>query len=61
MTYSYNREVDAFPHLWIYAGTAILSIIIPENRSLYGYLWTFSIWLEAFSIIPQLYMLFKES
>lgn len=58
---TYDRNLDSFPHLWIYLFSALIAISLPEHQSLYGYLWTFSIWAEAGTIIPQLFMLIRES
>lgn len=56
---SLDRESDTFPHYFLYAGAFILAIIIHKSLNPADLLWSFSIWLEALSILPQLAMITK--
>lgn len=56
---TYKKEEDSFKHWkFVVAPCAILAVLICENRfSLMELLWTFSIYLEAVAIMPQLVIL----
>lgn len=56
---SYDKESDALPHYYVYGAALILAIIIHKSLNPLDFLWSFSIWLEAFAILPQLYMINK--
>lgn len=51
---SYQKDLDKFQYEWLVAFCAILAMIFIEFYSISEYLWTFSIYLEAVAIIPQL-------
>jgi len=57
---TYDRVSDELPH-WLYLvpPCAILGIIFNEEFTLVEVLWSFSIWLEAVTYLPQLAMLRK--
>jgi len=51
---SYDSKADSFSMPLLIVPCAILSLVINEYFSLVEILWTFSIYLEAVAIIPQL-------
>lgn len=58
---SYNPEVDAFPIQYLIAPCAVLGIAINQDHtSPFEMVWAFSIYLEAVSILPQLFLLQKQ-
>jgi ER lumen protein retaining receptor len=60
---TYDKIYDSFPHYTtIYPFCMILTTIFHvtfRNHPYFQYVWTFSIILEAFAIIPQLYIMRK--
>ena len=57
---TYDPIGDNFPHIkFIYPGAAVLALIINTGYSAFELSWSFSIWLEAFAILPQLFMVQK--
>lgn len=57
---SYQREQDDFPHFqYVLPAAAILALLIHKKFRLFELSWSFSIWLEALAILPQLKMLTK--
>lgn len=56
---SYDRESDSLPHYFLYLGALVLAIIIHKSLHPLEFIWSFSVWLEAFAILPQLYMINK--
>lgn len=54
-----NDDLDTFPAHYLVLGAAVLAIVLPADfkYTVSMILWTFSLWLESFAIIPQLYML----
>lgn len=54
-----NNNLDTFPAHYLVAGSLSLAIVLPAEfkYNIGTILWTFSLWLESFAIIPQLYML----
>lgn len=58
---SYNPEADAFPIEYLLAPCAVLGVLINQDHwSLFEMIWAFSIYLEAVSILPQLFLLQKQ-
>ena len=50
---TYDPIGDNFPHIkFIYPGAVILALIINTGYSAFELSWSFSIWLEAFAILP---------
>lgn len=64
MTKKYKKpiqeDVDQFPVKYLLAGAGVFSLIFTHKYSLGEILWSFSLWLEAVAIIPQLYILQKS-
>lgn len=56
---SLDRESDALPHYYIYLAALLMAVIIHKSISPLDFMWSFSIWLEAFAILPQLFMVGK--
>ncbi|KAF4776474.1 ER lumen protein retaining receptor [Colletotrichum scovillei] len=48
---------DTFRVQYLLGGAAALAIIFPYSYTFWEISWTFSIWLEAVAILPQLFML----
>lgn len=63
MTNKYPKRIrentDTFPLKYILLAATVLSLIFTNAYSVREVTWSFSIWLEALAIIPQLYMLQK--
>lgn len=57
---SITQYVDDFKIIYILVPSFVLSLIFNYKFSLTEILWSFSLWLEALAILPQLYMLQKE-
>ncbi|GMT32381.1 hypothetical protein PFISCL1PPCAC_23678 [Pristionchus fissidentatus] len=56
---TYERDSDSFRIEFLLLPTACLALIANHNFDTTEILWTFSIYLEAVAIFPQLYMLQK--
>lgn len=57
---TYDSESDSFNYLmYLLPPCAVLALIFPAEWTLYEMIWTFSIFLESVSILPQLTMLQK--
>jgi hypothetical protein len=57
---SYNREYDSFRQLFVVApcvAVALLTALVRGDWAPFELLWSFSLWLEALAILPQLVML----
>lgn len=54
---SYDKESDTLPHYYIYGAALLLAVIIHKSLNPLDFLWSFSMWLEALAILPQLYMI----
>ena len=58
---SYQRSRDAFPH-WILAGGCLVVAFVSTKRfRLEEIMWTFSILLECFAMLPQLTLLTSKA
>ena len=56
---SYDKDSDAFPHYYIYLGALFMAVLIHKSLNPMDFVWSFSIWLEALAILPQLFMINK--
>jgi len=56
---TYDRNHDTFRIEFLLLPTVLLSLVINHEFSVMEILWTFSIYLEAVAILPQLFMLSK--
>jgi len=56
---TYDRNHDTFRMEFLAAPCIILALVINHEFSVLEVLWTFSIYLEAVAILPQLFMLSK--
>ena len=52
--HTYDKEHDTFRVAFLIAPAALLSLVFHYDVSPFELLWTFSIWLEAVAILPQL-------
>lgn len=61
MTTKYQKtitnHVDTFPVKYLVGGSAILAVIFNLKFSFLEIFWSFSLWLEAVAILPQLFIL----
>ncbi|KAK9840489.1 hypothetical protein WJX74_010541 [Apatococcus lobatus] len=55
--YTYDKQQDTFRVVFVLVPAAVLAIVIHQDWSIIEVLWTFSIYLEAVAILPQLVML----
>jgi ER lumen protein retaining receptor len=56
---TYNRTQDTFRLEVLLIPVIILSLLLNHEFTLFEILWTFSIYLEAVAILPQLFMITK--
>ena len=61
----YDPKTDSFNHyLFLYppvlAVTVLFHLGSPTSYFNYEYLWSFSVWLEAVAIVPQLLIVYKK-
>eukprot|EP01116_Phalansterium_solitarium_P021451 TRINITY_DN6670_c0_g1_i2.p2 TRINITY_DN6670_c0_g1~~TRINITY_DN6670_c0_g1_i2.p2 ORF type:complete len:200 (+),score=0.81 TRINITY_DN6670_c0_g1_i2:61-600(+) len=54
---SYDKEHDNFRVLFLIAPCAVLALLINQELTFFEVLWTFSVYLEAVAILPQLFLL----
>ncbi|KAL2629015.1 hypothetical protein R1flu_013701 [Riccia fluitans] len=54
---SYDRDHDTFRHYFLIIPCIILALLINDKFTVREVLWTFSLYLEAVAIIPQLVLL----
>ncbi|KAL9111556.1 MAG: hypothetical protein Q9227_004044 [Pyrenula ochraceoflavens] len=54
---THDPNLDTFKVSYLLGGSAVVSLILPADYTMAEILWTFSIWLEAVAILPQLFML----
>ncbi|XP_023634961.1 ER lumen protein-retaining receptor B isoform X2 [Capsella rubella] len=54
---SYDREQDTFRHWFLVLPCLLLALLIHEKFTFLEVLWTFSLYLEAVAILPQLVLL----
>nr|GMD04448.1 ER lumen protein-retaining receptor A [Ipomoea batatas] len=54
---SYDRELDTFRHWILIAASFVLALLIHEKFTFLEVFWSFSIYLEAVAILPQLVLL----
>ncbi|KAK3229554.1 hypothetical protein Dsin_001435 [Dipteronia sinensis] len=54
---TYNKDEDTFKHYFLVLPSFLLALLIPHGFNTVEILWTFSIYLEAVAILPQLVLL----
>eukprot|EP00878_Enallax_costatus_P004907 GHUV01005162.1.p1 GENE.GHUV01005162.1~~GHUV01005162.1.p1 ORF type:complete len:216 (+),score=36.84 GHUV01005162.1:329-976(+) len=54
---TYDKEQDTFKSLFLLAPSAVLALLTTQRYTIVEILWTFSIYLEAVAILPQLVLL----
>lgn len=57
LQHTWNAQQDTFPMYYLLILSAVLAILFHEELTLLELLWSFSEWLEAFAILPQLTIL----
>ena len=59
---SYDRKnEDTFPHIYLIPFAIIMTLIINKDYSLWGLIWSFSLWLESVAVFPQIYIIVKTN
>ena len=59
-TYDRKNE-DIFPHLYLILFAAIMTLFINRDYSLWGLIWSFSLWLESVAVFPQISIIAKTN
>jgi ER lumen protein retaining receptor len=54
---TYTAIEDRFPHYLLYLGALLCAVVIHKSFDTMDFIWSFSVWLEAFAILPQLAMI----
>ena len=54
---TYDKEQDTFRVMFLIVPSSLLALVVNHEMSLVEVLWTFSIYLEAVAIFPQLVLL----
>ncbi|XP_062153923.1 ER lumen protein-retaining receptor B-like [Alnus glutinosa] len=57
---TYNKEEDTFRHYFLILLSVLLALLIHRAFNVIEVLWTFSLYLEAVAILPQLVLLQKS-
>eukprot|EP00004_Rigifila_ramosa_P026145 TRINITY_DN8007_c0_g1_i2.p1 TRINITY_DN8007_c0_g1~~TRINITY_DN8007_c0_g1_i2.p1 ORF type:complete len:214 (+),score=64.37 TRINITY_DN8007_c0_g1_i2:67-642(+) len=57
MKASYDKEHDTFRPLFLIVPSLLLALVINYEFAFFEILWTFSVYLEAVAILPQLFLL----
>lgn len=56
---TYDDKQDRFSILYLLPVVAVVAVLVNEEFSVVQVLWTFSIYLEAVAILPQLFMILQ--
>lgn len=56
-----DKNVDSFRIEFIVIPSVVMSLIWNEEFTIFEVLYTFSLWLEAFAIVPQLYIIHNQA
>ena len=61
----YDRKADSMNHYLIVYLPALIATLLfhlssSKNHYYFEYFWSFSIWLEALAILPQLHIVYKQ-
>ena len=59
-TYPRKTE-DTFPHVYLIIFALIMTLIINKDYSLWGLIWSFSLWLESVAVFPQISIIAKTN
>ncbi|KAF8391981.1 hypothetical protein HHK36_022321 [Tetracentron sinense] len=54
---SYDKDQDTFRHIFLVLPCLLLALVINEKFTFKEVMWTFSLFLEAVAILPQLVLL----
>eukprot|EP01126_Amoeba_proteus_P059184 TRINITY_DN770_c0_g1_i1.p1 TRINITY_DN770_c0_g1~~TRINITY_DN770_c0_g1_i1.p1 ORF type:complete len:222 (+),score=11.94 TRINITY_DN770_c0_g1_i1:130-795(+) len=54
---TYNQDEDSFPTYYIIIPCFLLALVLNDSFTFFEVMWTFSIYLEALTILPQLFLL----
>lgn len=57
--HTYQEELDTFDITYVLAGCLVLAVLLHPNlnkRPLFDILWTFALYLDMFTMLPQLWM-----
>ena len=59
-TYLRKKE-DVFPHIYLIVFAIIMTLILNKNYTLWGLIWSFSLWLESVAVFPQISIIAKTN
>jgi len=59
-TYDRKNE-DSFPHIYLIPFAIVMTLLINKNYSLWGLVWSFSLWLESVAVFPQISIIAKTN
>lgn len=63
MVYKYQKtikeDIDNFPVKYLVGASAVCGLVVTHKYSVGEVVWSFSLWLEALAILPQLFILQK--
>ena len=59
-TYDRKNE-DTFPHVYLIPFAIIMTLLINKSYSLWGLVWSFSVWLESVAVFPQISIIAKTN
>ena len=59
-TYDRKNE-DTFPHQYLIPFAIIMALLIHKDFSLWGLIWSFSLWLESVAVFPQISIIAKTN
>jgi len=59
-TYDRKNE-DTFPHVYLIPFAIVMTLIINKSYSLWGLVWSFSLWLESVAVFPQISIIAKTN
>ena len=59
-TYDRKNE-DTFPHVYLIPFAIIMTLLINKSYSLWGLVWSFSLWLESVAVFPQISIIAKTN
>lgn len=59
---TYDRKgEDMFPHHWLFVFAFVITLIIHKDWTLWGLIWSFSLWLESVAMFPQISIIAKTN
>ena len=56
-----RKTEDIFPHIYLIIFALIMTFVINKDYSLWGLIWSFSLWLESVAVFPQISIIAKTN